>query len=252
MFIDTHCHILKEYYDNYDEIIEKARKQKVNTLIISICNKKDIKEGLELLDKYDNIYASFGFHPEEIDNIADNDVDELEEIIKANPKIKAIGEIGLDYHYSKDKKEEQKKLFAKQLELAQKLSLPVVIHSRDSTQDTIDILKKYQVKGVIHCFSGSLEVAKQYIKMGYLLGIGGVLTFKNSKLKDVVAAISLDDIILETDSPYLAPHPHRGEKNDPSYIPLVAHEIAEIKKTSVDEVADITTNNAIRLFDLKK
>ena len=158
----------------------------------------------------------------------------------------------MDYHYGKENRDEQIILFKKQLDLASELNLPVVIHSRDATKDTVDILKKYSLNGVIHCFSGSLEIAKEYIKMGFLLGIGGVVTFKNSKLPLVVREIPLESIVLETDSPYLTPTPYRGSVNSSKYIPIIAEKIAEIKEISTSEVASVTTNNALKLFDLDK
>ena len=174
-----------------------------------------------------------------------------EEQIRDND-IVGIGEIGLDYHYGKENAELQKKLFHKQMVLAEKYHLPVVIHSRDATEDTIAVLKQYpNVIGDIHCFSGSIETAKIYISMGYKIGIGGVVTFKNSNLYKVVENIGLDSIILETDAPYLAPTPFRGSVNSSKYIPYIAEKIANILNISVDDVARITTENASWLFDLK-
>ena len=162
-----------------------------------------------------------------------------------------VGEIGLDYHYTKDNREAQIALFEQQLALAEKNNLPVVIHSRDATEDTINTLKKYKVKGVIHCFSGSLEVAEIYIRMGFKLGFGGVVTFSNSNLYKVVEKIGLPNIVLETDSPYLAPVPYRGKQNSSKYVPVIAQKIADILGLSLEEVASVTTSNACELFDLK-
>ena len=171
-------------------------------------------------------------------------------MVKNNPKIVAIGEIGLDYYWDKDNKAKQREVFCKQLEIAEKLKVPVVIHSRDSINETYEILKKYKVSGVIHCFSGSLEMAKKFISLGFLLGIGGVVTFKNSKLFEVIEKLKLTNIVLETDSPYLTPEPNRGKTNESSNIPYIAQKIAEIKNISLEKVAKITTENAIRVFDL--
>ena len=164
----------------------------------------------------------------------------------------AIGEIGLDYYWRKDNKEKQRDLFQKQLDLAVKHQMPVIIHCRDAIQELYDILSQYKgkVKGVIHCFSGSYEMARAFIELGFVLGIGGVLTFKNSKLYQVVEKIPLSSIVLETDSPYLTPEPHRGEMNESKYIPLIAEKIAQIKGISLSEVEKITTDNAKRVFDL--
>lgn len=248
MFIDTHCHLLSEYYEDIDAIILENRQNKVEKIIISGCEIEDLEESIRLASQYDDVYLSLGFHPSESDKISDIHLKRLEDLL-SHPKVVALGEIGLDYHYGKDNMERQKELFEYQLSLAVRLSLPVVIHSRDATKDTIDILSKYPVKGVIHCFSGSLETALQYIKMGYLIGIGGVVTFKNSNLPHVVEKLDLSSIVLETDSPYLAPTPYRGEKNSSKYIPVIAQKIAEIQNVSVEDVMNQTSLNAMALFD---
>ena len=251
MFIDTHCHISKEYYSDIDFILEGNIKADVNPIIISSSTPQDLKETLSLLATYSNLYASIGYHPEVADSITDDDLKFLEEHLK-NKQVVAIGEIGLDYYYTKQNRDKQKKLFEQQLQLAEKYHLPVVIHSRDATNDTIETLKKYKVIGSIHCFSGSLETAKEYLAMGYYLGIGGVVTFKNSKLKETVKEIPFNRILLETDSPYLSPEPFRGQQNSSKNIPIIAIKIAQIKQTSLEEVATKTTTNAIKLFSLGK
>ncbi len=251
MYIDTHCHLSKNYYDNIDEIINEDINNNVEKIIISSCEKESQLECIELIKKYDFIYATIGYHPEEAKKTTVDDMKVLEKLIEKNEKIIGIGEIGLDYHYDKDNKELQQQLFEKQLDIAEKYELPVVIHSRDATEDTINILKKYKLKGIIHCFSGSLETAKIYLNMGYKLGIGGVVTFKNSSLYKVIEQLSLNDIVLETDSPYLTPEPYRGKKNSSKYIPIIAKKIADIKKTDVVTVGKITTKNCQCLFDLK-
>lgn len=249
MFIDTHCHLSKEDYDDIDFVIKENREAGVNKIIISGCSKDWIDESLELSEKYEDVYVTLGYHPSEVDSVDDNLLDDLCDKLK-NEKVVGLGEIGLDYYYGKDNKEKQIELFEKQLKIAEEMRLIVVIHSRDATEDTINCLKKYNVTGVIHCFSGSVETAKIYVSMGYKLGIGGVVTFKNSKLYEVVKEVGLENIVLETDSPYLAPTPFRGQKNSSKYIPLIAECIANILDTSVQNVADMTTNNACNLFDL--
>src|SRR5699024_7496682 len=181
----------------------------------------------------------------------ESDLDYLKSLL-GEKKIVGIGEIGLDYHYTKENKDKQIWLFEEQLKIAEEFNLPVVIHSRDATMDTINTLKKYKVKGIIHCFSGSLETANIYISMGFLLGIGGVVTFKNSKLKDVVKEVPSESIVLETDSPYLAPVPFRGKINSSKYLEYIANFIAEIKNISVEELAEITSRNASSLFDFDR
>lgn len=251
MYIDSHTHLSSEYYNDINEIINRANKNKVKYLIVSCCSISEIKEGLKYIDKYQNIFLTIGLHPQESENYADGDIKWIEKLIKNNNRIIGIGEIGLDYYYGKETSSEQKKLFITQLELAEKLSYPVVIHTRDATEDTLNILKNYKLNGIIHCFNGSIETANQYIKLGYKLGIGGVLTFKNSKLSTVIEKVSLSSIVLETDSPYLTPEPFRGKKNEPKNIPIIAEKIANLKGLRIEEVENQTTNNVVTIFDLK-
>lgn len=249
--IDTHTHISKDYYNDIDGVINRAVQAGVSPIIVSGCDKKSIYEVISLISMYDNIYATIGYHPDEINTATGNDLDELKDLVLSNKKIIGIGEIGLDYYYDKEGKDRQIVLFEKQLKIAEELNVPVVIHSRDAVKDTIDILKKYKVRGIMHCFSGSLEVAKEYISMGYLLGIGGVLTFKNSKLKDIIKKIPLECLVLETDAPYLSPEPYRGKKNESAYIVETAKFLANLKNVDVEEVNKVTTNNVFKLFDLE-
>jgi len=248
MMIDTHSHIFKEDYNNIDEVINNMKD---NIIIVSGTNDETNKEVLDLVSKYDNVYGTLGIHPSEIDTISDDSFNIIENNIN-NKKIIGIGEVGLDYYWVKDNKDSQKELFIKQIELAKKYNKAVVVHSRDSIEDTYDIVKEYnEVKFIIHCFSSSLEMANKFIKLGCKLGIGGVLTFKNSKkLKEVVKNIDISYLLLETDSPYLTPEPYRGKKNEPYNIIYVAEEIAKIKNISLEEVLKITTKNAISQFDL--
>lgn len=252
MYIDTHCHLSQEDYSDIDFVISENEKANVHTIIVSACTKETIPEALDLSKKHEGVFLTIGFHPSEASKISDDDLKKLEKQILSSSKIIGVGEIGLDYHYGRENVLKQQKLFRKQLELAEKLNLPVVIHSRDATQDTISILKEYpNVIGDIHCFSGSVETAREYISMGYQLGIGGVVTFKNSHLYKVVEDVGIDHILLETDSPYLTPHPFRGMQNSSKYIPLIAKRVSEILNLPIETVAEITTRNALSLFDLK-
>ena len=251
MFIDTHCHLSGEDYDDIDKIILDNKRANVSKMVVSGCSRESIDEVMTLKDKYDMIYVTIGYHPDKADITTDSDLDYLKSLL-GEKKVVGIGEIGLDYYYTKDNKDKQKWLFEEQLKIAEFFDLPIVIHSRDATMDTINILKKYNVKGIIHCFSGSLETANIYIGMGFLLGIGGVVTFKNSKLKDVVKEVSLDSIVLETDSPYLTPDPYRGKINSSKYLEFIAKFIADIKNVSVGELAEITSKNASSLFDFNR
>ena len=251
MYIDTHCHISKEDYDDIDSVIRENQENGVNTIILSGCTRDTIKETLSICNQYlMGVYATIGFHPSEAGITTSSDLGFMEELL-THYKIVGIGEIGLDYHYGKEDMEKQKELFRRQMEIAEKHHLPVVIHSRDATQDTIEILKEYpNVVGDIHCFSGSVETAKEYVSMGYKIGIGGVVTFKNSNLYKVVQEIGIDNILLETDAPYLAPEPFRGKINSSKYIPIIAKKVAEILSLEEEEVAKKTSENAIKLFDL--
>ena len=251
MYIDTHCHLSVEDYDDIEQVIMDNREASIGKIIISGCTRDTILESLEISKKYDDVFVTIGYHPSEAMITIDQDLLLLEEQLK-NSKVVGIGEIGLDYHYGKEDILEQKNLFYKQMQLAEKYHLPVVIHSRDATEDTIAILKQFPgVIGDIHCFSGSVETARIYIHMGYKIGIGGVVTFRNSHLFEVVEEIGIENILLETDAPYLAPEPFRGCKNSSKYIPYIAKRVAEILNIEENKVAEETTKSAISLFDLK-
>ncbi len=245
--IDTHCHVLSEYYNNIEEVIKKMED---NIIIVSGTNDKDNQEVIDLCNKYKNVYGTIGIHPTEIDNITENSYQIIIDNIN-NKKIVGIGEIGLDYYWNKEDKEKQKEVFIKQLDIARKYNKAVVIHSREAIGDVYEIIKNYSdLKKDIHCFTGSIEMANNFIKIGCKLGIGGVLTFKNSKLKEVIKEIPIQAILLETDSPFLTPEPLRGKKNEPYNVIYVANKIAEIKGISQAEVLKQTTLNAINQFDL--
>lgn len=242
MIIDTHCHL--DSYENIDEIINEFD----GIMIASGYDDKSNLKVLKLVDKYPNVYGTLGIHPEEANNNYD-----LSIILNNinNRKIVAIGEIGLDYHYTKENIKEQQNLLKEQLEIAQKYNKPVVIHSRDAIMDTYNILSNYDLKGVIHCFSGSTEMAFKFIELGYKIGIGGVITFKNGKkLREVVNNISISDIFLETDSPYITPEPFRGKINKPKNVYYVALKIAELKNIEIEEVILKTSKNAKEMFNI--
>lgn len=249
--IDTHCHLYSEYYDNLDELIDKLKDNNIEAVIVNGCDMKSNKEILELTKKYDIVYGALGFHPTELDNVTDEELHWLEKHIN-DSKIVAVGEIGLDYHYDNADKEKQKYFFEKQLEIAKKYNKPVIIHTRDSIQDTYNIVKDSMCTGSIHCYSGSLEMAKEFIKVGFCIGIGGIVTFKNAKnIIEVIKNIDEEYILLETDSPYLTPEPYRKYKNDSSYLKIILEKICSIKSKDFMELKEVTTNNAIRIFDFK-
>ncbi len=246
---DTHLHLVNEGYDNIDRAINDAVESGVLYLILGGCSKDDNISNIDLCKNYNNLFVTVGYHPSEVNKLGDSDFLLLEKQICDNKnKVLGIGEIGLDYHYGREDRELQIEVFKKQLSIAKKYELPVVIHTRDAMQETYDILKDSGVKGIIHCFSGSKEMADKFVEIGFYLGIGGVITFSNSKLGDVVKEIDLSHIVLETDSPYLSPF--RGERNEPKNIKVIAEKIAFIKSISFNDVAKITSDNTIRLFDL--
>ena len=249
MFTDTHCHIYQEYYDDIDNIMEISNNNNVNRWINNGCDQKSNEEVINLIKKYDNMYGAIGIHPENVDEYTEEDIDFIKSNIM-NKKIIAIGEIGLDYHYTKENKDKQIRLLEIQLKIAEEFNLPVIIHSRDATLDTINTLKKFKVKGVIHSFSGSLETANIYINMGYMLGINGVVTFKNANIKDVIREIPLEHLVLETDSPYLTPEPFRGKQNNPSHIIDIAKFVCELKNISLEELSKITNDNIKRMYNI--
>lgn len=251
MFVDTHCHIFKSDYDNIDEVLNNASNNNVKYYINNGSDREYNKEVLELVKEYDNMYGALGIHPEAVDDYSLDDIEFIKNNL-SNEKIVAIGEIGLDYYYTKENKDEQIKLLEMQLSLAEEYNLPVIIHSRDATEDTINTLKKFNCRGTIHSFSGSLETAKIYIKMGYLLGVNGVITFKNCNIKDVIKEVGLDNIVLETDSPYLTPVPYRGMQNNPSHILDIAKFVSELYNVSLEELSYRTNENIKRMYERVK
>lgn len=245
--IDTHCHIFKEDYGNIEEIINDMD----GYMVVAGIDDKTNLEVIELANKYDKVFGVIGIQPEEVEKITPNSYKIIEDNIN-NSKIVGIGEIGLDYYWTDETKELQIEVFDKLMYIADKYNKPVVIHSREATQDTYEMLKKYpNVKAVLHCYSSSVEMAREFIKMGVMIGIGGVVTFKNSKkLVNVVEEIPIEYLLLETDSPYLSPEPFRGKQNKPSNVLLVAEKVAEIKNISIEDVIKITTENAKKQFNL--
>ena len=253
VIFDTHAHYDDEAFENdREEVLNFLKNNNVCGIINAGTDIKSSEKVLELAKKWDFIYPALGIHPENLDDSCDCEdlIRELRNLILNNKNVVAVGEIGLDYHFRNDNKELQKHIFENQIELANELGLPVTVHDREAHADTMQILKKYSPKGVVHCFSGSLEMANEVIKLGMYIGVGGVVTFKNSKtIKDVVEEIPLQYLVVETDSPYLTPEPFRKEQNEPMYIPIIASKIADILNVSIEEVSSKTTDNAKRLFD---
>ena len=248
MFCDTHCHLFSEYYHDVEEVINISKESFVNKMIVSGSDRKSNEEVLSLLG-HEEIYGTLGIHPEAVHDYTNEDLEFIMENL-GTKKIVAIGEIGLDYHYEKENREEQIKLFEEQLKIAEDYHLPVVVHSREATMDTINCLKKYKVRGVIHSFSGSLEVARTYIDMGFFLGVNGVVTFKNCHLIDVIKTVGVHNIVLETDAPYLTPVPFRGKRNDPGKVSVIAEYISDACGVKRDNLVTITNENVHQVFDI--
>ena len=255
MIFDTHAHYDDPVYEkDREELFEAMRAEGVGMITDIGADIASTKKAAELSNAYDFVYAAAGVHPSEVYFLEEADMDFLLEMAK-NPKVVAIGEIGLDYHYEDTVREVQKKWFIRQLELAKETKLPVVIHSRDAAQDTLDIMKDIHAEdigGVIHCFSYGWEMAKIYLDMGFYLGIGGVVTFKNAKkLKEVVQRAPMDRLVLENDAPYLAPEPYRGKRNASHYLKYVAEEIAALRSMAPDEVIHITEENGKQMYRIR-
>lgn len=255
MIFDTHTHYNDEAFNpDRESILKFLPEQNVFAVIDNGGNIESSYKAIKLSKEYEYVYAAVGFHPEYLEN-EDIDIEiltsKLEKMLK-NDKVVAIGEIGLDYHFNSDNKSLQKKVFESQVQLAIKHNLPVIVHDREAHGDTLEILKKYKPRGVVHCFSGSVETARELIKIGMSLGIGGVVTFKNAKnIVEVVTEVPMSSIVLETDAPYLAPVPFRGKRCISSYIEYTSKKVAEIKNIKPEDVLAITKSNAIKLFDIR-
>lgn len=248
--INTHSHVNMLRETNIDEAIQNAIDNKIVTIVPS-SSVQDIFDTDKFIKKYNDVYGYVGVFPEEVKDFSDKTLSDMEEIIKSNPKIIGIGEIGLDYYWDKTFKELQKEVFIKQIEFANQMNLPLNIHSREAHLDTLEILKKYNKNStaIMHCFSGSLEFARECIKEGIYIALGGVVTFKNAKkTKEVAKNIPLEYLLLETDDPYLAPVPFRGKENQPMYVKYVAEEIANLRGITPEEVAKTSTENAKKIF----
>ena len=250
--IDTHSHINMIEGTPIESVIQNAIENGVDKIIVPSAYPKDIDDVIKLVNRYDNVYGMLGVHPTEVKDWTDDLTDKIREYSK-NPKIVAIGEIGLDYYWDKSFNDLQKEIFIKQIKLANELNLPISIHDREAHKDTFDILKEHNKnsKIVMHCFSGSVEFANECIKEGMYIALGGVVTFKNAvKMKEVAINIPLDRLLLETDAPYLTPVPFRGKENQPAYTKYVAEEIAKLRNITVDEINKATTQNTFEVFGI--
>ncbi|MED4696974.1 TatD family hydrolase [Peribacillus frigoritolerans] len=254
MLFDTHVHVNAEQFnEDLEDVIERAKEAGVDNMVVVGFDRPTIIRAMELIETYDFMYAAVGWHPVDAIDMTEDDLKWIEELSN-HPKVVAIGEMGLDYHWDKSPKDVQMEVFRKQIRLAKKVGLPIIIHNREATADIVNILKEEEasrVGGIMHCFSGSAETALECINMNFYISLGGPVTFKNAKKpKEVAAAVPLDRLLIETDCPYLAPHPYRGKRNEPSYVKLVAEQIAEIKQLTIEEVSQATTENAKKLFGI--
>lgn len=254
MIFDTHAHMDDSWFDDdRRELLESMKDNGVETIVNIAADTKSLKSTIQLVDEYDFVFGALGIHPDEVGDLNEEIYKWIEENL-SHPKIVAVGEIGMDYHREHDKNM-QREAFERQMDIARRHDIPIVVHSRDAANDTYEIMKAnnaQEIGGVIHCFSYEKEMARQFLDMNYYIGVGGVVTFKNGrKLKEVVEYTPLDRIVLETDAPYLAPTPFRGQRNDSTYIKYVAEEIARIKNISFDEVVETTKQNALKMYKMK-
>ena len=255
MIFDSHCHLNDEnLYPRIDEVISDAKKTGVNKFLVVGYDLPSSQLAVKIANEYEECYAAIGIHPTEIPHTSEQDYEELQSLV-SNPKVVAIGEIGLDYHWVKDlsQREIQKEWFIKQIEFANDCKLPISIHNRESNEDCLNVLKEHTplYGGVMHCYSGSVEMINDVIKLGLMISLGGPVTFTNAKTpKEVAEEVPLDKLIIETDSPYLTPHPHRGEKNEPKHICLVLDEIARLRNMSKKHLEQVIYENTLRLFNI--
>ncbi|MGD7010274.1 TatD family hydrolase [Metabacillus sp. 84] len=254
MLFDTHAHLnAVQFNEDLEEVIERAKAEGVEKIVVVGFDTETITRAMELTETYDFIYAAVGWHPVDAIDMKEEDLDWIKELA-SHPKVVAIGEMGLDYHWDKSPKDIQKEVFRKQIALAKEVKLPIIIHNRDATADVVQILKEEkaeEVGGIMHCFTGSAEVAKECIDMNFYISFGGPVTFKNAKKpKEVAAEIPLDRLLIETDCPYLTPHPYRGKRNEPGYVKYVAEEIAELRGMTYEEIARHTMENAKKCFGI--
>lgn len=255
MFIDTHVHLNADQYwdEDLQEVIDRALAAKVERMVVIGFDEVTIKRAMQLIETYDFIYAVIGWHPVDAIDCTDDYLAWIEELAK-HPKVVGIGETGLDYYWDKSPKDVQQYWFRKQIQLAKKLDLPIIIHNREATGDVVQILKEEDaqaVGGIMHSYSGSVETARECINMNFMISLGGPVTFKNARQpKEVATEIELEYLLIETDAPYLTPHPYRGKRNEPAHVVLVAEEIARLKELPVEEVARVTTANALKFFKI--
>ncbi|MCD2138340.1 TatD family hydrolase [Salinicoccus halitifaciens] len=255
MLIDTHVHLNADHYDeDLDEVMDRAREAGVEKMVVVGFDRKTIERTMQLIDDHEDVYGVIGWHPVDAVDCTDADLEWIEELAE-HEKIVGIGETGLDYHWDKSPKDVQKDIFRRQIALAKRVNLPIIIHNRESTEDCVEILKgedAHEAGGIMHAFSADEKTADEVLDMNFYISLGGPVTFKNAQLpKDIAQHVPLDKLLVETDAPFLTPHPYRGKRNEPAYVKLVAEKIAELRGISYEALAEATTENAERLFNFK-
>ncbi|SDK59912.1 TatD family hydrolase [Sediminibacillus albus] len=256
MLFDTHVHLnITQFDEDRQEVMQRAKEAGVEYMVVVGFDRQTIPKALELAEAHTNIYAAVGWHPVDAIDMEEKDLEWIEELA-SHPKVVAIGEMGLDYHWDKSPKEIQKEVLRKQIQLAKRVQLPIVIHNREATEDIIEILKAEgagEVGGIMHCYNDSAEYVQECLDMNFYISLGGPVTFKNAKdPKEIAKLVPLNRLLIETDCPFLAPHPNRGKRNEPAFVKLVAEKIAELRDISFEEVSEATTNNALKFFQIKE
>ncbi|MBU5266087.1 TatD family hydrolase [Virgibacillus proomii] len=254
MLFDTHVHLnARDFFEDRDETIKRAIAAGVKYMVVVGFDRETIPLAIEIAEQYKTIYAAVGWHPVDAIDMTDRELEWIKEL-SAHPKVVAIGEMGLDYHWDKSPKDVQKEVFRKQIRLAKKLNMPIIIHNREATEDIIEVLKEEDaasVGGIMHCYNDSVDYVQTCLDMNFYISLGGPVTFKNATLpKEVAVQVPLDRLLIETDAPFLTPHPYRGKRNEPAYVKLIAEKIAELRGVSLEEISEATTKNAISLFRL--
>lgn len=252
MYFNTHTHLNSdELYEKREELIQHALAHQVKNIVVAGYDLKSSQRAVKIANEYPFVYATVGISPNDCLHTKDDELEEIEVLLQ-NPRVVALGEIGLDYYWDDVPRNKQKEVFIKQIQIAKKYNKPIVIHARDAYEDTYDILKQAAHRGIMHCYSGSVEMAKRYIDIGFYISLAGPVTFKNAKVpKEVAIQIGIDHLMIETDCPYLTPHPFRGKLNEPANVVYIAQEIAKLKNMEIENVASMTTFNAKKIFGIK-
>ncbi|SFB31530.1 TatD DNase family protein [Lentibacillus halodurans] len=254
MLFDTHVHLnADQFLEDREETIQRAFDTGINYMVVIGFDRKTIPLAIEIAEQHDTIYAAVGWHPVDAVDMTDDDLAWIEELTN-HPRVVAIGEMGLDYHWDKSPKDVQKEVFRKQIALAKKVNMPIIIHNREATEDIMNVLQEEDAKevgGIMHCYNDSAEYVQTFLDMNFYISLGGPVTFKNATMpKDAAVEVPLDRLLVETDAPFLAPHPNRGKRNEPAYVKLVAEKIAELRGISFEELSRVTTENAFTFFKI--